>query len=273
MTGRRSIAACLLVTAVCASSALATLDVVRTYDENIIQTNRVDVSATPLTVAQMTSDVATAFDASRGGVIDFDNGSFDPQTINARFAGGGKSLRLTNTARTWRVGVLGADSSSGAISGPNVIFNGAPNPFPNPFLNTVVFGDVTDPISGDILPERVASFGFTIIDAGFNNAGNNVHIDVWFSDASATSIDYFIPLGFNTRDTFFGWTAPDGAYITQISFTATNNTASDDWAFITTPVPEPTAGPAVTGMGLIGMLLFRFRQRGNSAWRESRPEM
>jgi hypothetical protein len=247
--------------AICANCAGAAVLVSRTYDENVVQTNQVDVSATAFTVGQMTSAVASAFDAGHGGVIDFDNGTFtDPRTIDARFAGASfsKSLRLTSGVRDWQIGVLGTSSSSGSISGPNVIFLGAPTPFPNPFANTIVFGDVTDANTNAVLPERVTSFGMTIIDANFNGAGNNVHCDVSFSDGSMTSTSFFIPLAFQTNDTFFGWTAPANAYITQISFTATNNTAGDDWAFITSPVPEPQS-IALLALGAVGMLVMRRR--------------
>src|SRR6476659_7521409 len=100
----------------------------------------------------MTANVAAAFDAGLGGVINFDNGSFtDPRTIDARFAGGGKSLRLINTARDWSIGVLGSSSASGSISGPNVCFNGAPSPFPNPYVNDIAFEYVRDTSSNAVL--------------------------------------------------------------------------------------------------------------------------
>jgi hypothetical protein len=262
MSHRLLIAVGLFLAAIRASHAAGPVNAVRTYDENVIQTNTVDVSATSLTVAQMTANVAAAFDAGRGGVIDFDNGSFtDARTIDAQFAAGIKSLRLTNSAHDWQIGVLGSSRSSGAISGPNVIFNGAPTPFPTPFLNSIDFGDVIDPISGAVLPERVTSFGFTIIDALFNSSGNNIHVDVTFSNGSTTSTDHTIPFASNTQDTFFGWTAPLGTFITNISFTANNNTAGEDWAFITSVVPEPTTASALIGMGLIGVLFPRIWKR------------
>ncbi len=193
----------------------ATVNAVRTYDEVAIQPNQVDIDATPLSVAQMTTKVAAAFDAGLGGVIDFDNGSFtDSRTIDARFAGGTKSLRLTNSARDWQIGVLGNSPASGSISDSNVIFLGAPSPFPTPFTNTIVFGDITNPNSSAVLPERVVSFGMTIIDASFNAAGNSVNVSVTFSDGSTTSTSHFIPLAFQTQDTFFGWDAPANTYVT-----------------------------------------------------------
>jgi hypothetical protein len=238
-------------------------DAVRQYDENAVQTNQVDVSALALTAAGMTSNVAAAFDAFSGGVINYDNGSFtDPKTIDAYF-GVNKSLRITSGVRNWSIGVLGSSPSSGSISGPNVSFNGAPSPYPTPYLNDIIFGDVTDRVSAAVLGDRVTSFGFTIIDASFNGAGNDLHFDAFFSDGSSQSNNYTIPLAFQTQDTFFGWTAPAGQYITHISFTANNNTASDDWAFITAVVPEPTAVWACVSAGSIAMRRRRWtRKRG-----------
>ena len=254
---------CLLVTAIGIHPAMALtthVDAVRTYDEDLVQANKVDMSATPLTVAQMTAGVAAAFDAGSGGVINFDNGSFtDTKTIDANFAAGTKSLRLTSSIRDWSIGVLGT-GSGGAISGPNVVFLGSPTPFPTPFFNDIVFGDVTDPNSGAVLAERVTSFGFTILDATFNGSGNNLELRAYFSDGSSSSMNYTIPLGNNSRDTFFGWTAPPGAYFTHVSFSANNNTAGEDWAFITAPVPEPMTG-GVVGIGYVGVLFVRLRRR------------
>jgi len=234
-------------------------DAVRQYDENVVQTNQVDVSALALTASAMTTNVAAAFDSLSGGVINFDNGSFtDPKTIDAYF-GVNKSLRITSGLRNWSIGVLGSSPSSGSISGPNVSFNGAPSPYPTPYPNDIIFGDVTDRTSAATLAgEHVTSFGFTIIDSNFNSAGNVLHFDAFFSDGSVQSNNYTIPLAFQTQDTFFGWTAPAGQYITHISFTANNNTASDDWAFITAVVPEPAA--ALTCAALVCMLLPRRRR-------------
>ena len=253
----------LIVCALGVRPARATVDAVRQYDENIVQTNQVDVSATALTAPVMTGNVAAAFDAGRGGVINFDNGSFtDTRTIDAHFAGGTKSLRLINTARDWSIGTLGTVSSSGAISGGNVSFNGAPAPFPNPYLNDFAFEYVTDTGTNAVLGERVTSFGFTIIDATFNAAGNNLQFEAFFSDGSSQTLSHTIPLANNSQDTFFGWSAPTGAYFTHLSFTATNNTASEDWAFITSVVPEPM-GVGVIGTAVALVALRRGRRRRN----------
>jgi hypothetical protein len=258
-----AIATFLLIVANNVCFAISFLTAVRTYDENVVQTNAVDVSATPLTVSQMTANVAAAFDSLRGGVINFDNGAFtDSRTMDVLFAGGTKSLRLTNAARDWSIGVLGTFSSSGAISGGNVGFNGSPSPFPVPYLNDFVFGDVTDTTSGSALLERVTSFGFTIIDSNFNGSGNSLQFTAFYSDGSSSSLSYTIPLALNTQDTFFGWSAPAGAFITHVSFTSNNNTATDDWAFITSPVPEPATGLCLACMLFISAAFRRYHVRG-----------
>jgi hypothetical protein len=241
-----------------ATPALAIVDAVRQYDENAVQANVTDVSATALTAPVMTTNVANAFDNGLGGVINFDNGAFtDPMTLDARFAGGNKTVRLQSLVRNWSIGVLGTSTSAGPISGGNVAFIGAPSPFPNPFVNDLAFEYVRDANTQQVLPERVTSFGFTVLDATSNSSGNDMHFEAYFSDGSSQTLDHQVPFGFNSFDTFFGWTAPPGQYITHILWTATNNSAADDWAFITAVVPEPGIG--VMGMALLGLFARRRR--------------
>jgi hypothetical protein len=53
----------------------------------------------------------------------------------------------------------------------------------------------------------------------------------------------------------------------QASFTATNNTAGEDWAFITSPVPEPSAMIGLISAGMCILACTRVsavrRTRGN----------
>jgi hypothetical protein len=217
---------------------------VRTYDENVVQTNTVNRNATTLSAAQMRAAVATAFDSGQGGVIDFDNGTrTDARTIDASYAHGEKSLRIVNDARDWSFGNLGTAPLSGPISGARVLFTGSPSPFPTPYPINISFGDITNPVTDMVLPERVVSFGLTMIDTTFNNSGINLNITVNYSNNTTENLITTVPLGTNNNDTFFGWNAPAGTYIESIDLLANNNTAMDDFAFITAPfvVPEPSS--------------------------------
>lgn len=225
-------------------------------DENVVQPNVIDVSATALTVGQMTTDVAAAFDAGMGGVVDFDNGAFaGPRTIDILYAGGTKVLRMTNGARDWSIGVLGTNPASGAISGGNAIFLGGANVF-----NEFDFGDVTDAVTGALLPERVASFGFTIVDSFFNGIPNDVILDVTYSNDTVQRVTHQIPLAGNTADTFFGFTAPPGLFIKELRLQQSNNVAGEDFTFITTVVPEPAAG-GLAVIAACGIAALRRRSR------------
>ena len=222
------------------------------FDENVVQVNTVDVSATTYTVNDATIDVAAAFTLGTGGVIDFDQGTItDPNRIEATFGvgGSGKTLHLRNDARTWGIGNLGT-GTAGAISGSRVLFNGAPDPFPTPYLNRVIFEDVTD-TTGASTGEVVTMFGFVALDLNSNlNGGiNNLDLTVTFSDNTTTSLMHTIPTSFNLNDTYFGFEASPGLSITQVDFTATNNLATDDWTFIVAAVavPEPSSF-AILGM-------------------------
>jgi hypothetical protein len=196
------------------------------------------VSATSLTFDDMTTDVAAAFDAGLGGVIDFDNGAFaDPRTIDALFAGGSKVLRMTNAVRDWSIGDLGF-GAGGAVSNNRVIFLGSATTTNHRW----VLDGVRDAVSDAVLPERVTKFGFTIIDSVFNGIPNIVNATAFFSGGGADAVTHTIPLAGNTADTYFGFAAPAGEFITEITLTGTNNTAGEDFAFITSVVPEPDAG-------------------------------
>lgn len=248
--------------------------VVRTYDENVIQTNTVNRTATTLSAAQMRTAVANAFDSGVGGVIDFDNGiRTNPRTIDAVYANGEKSLRIINDARDWSFGNLGTDPLSGPISGARVLFTGSPSPFPTPYPINISFGDISEPLTGTVLPERVVSFGLTMIDTTFNNSGINLNVTVNYSDDTTENLITTVPLGTNNNDTFFGWNAPAGTYIESIDLLANNNTAMDDFAFITAPfvVPEPSSCLMGLACCLFARRLSRNLPRAGSFARRIHP--
>lgn len=244
------------------SIADAAITTVGVFDENVVQVNRVDVSATKYTAGQVSSDVASAFAAGQGGVIDFDNGTItDPNRLEATFSAGTKILHVRNDERTWSIGNLGT-GTAGALSGGRVLFNGAPNPFPVPYLNRIIFDDVTDQ-SGVSTGEVVTTFGLIVLDlnTNVNGGANDLEFLVTFSDNSTASLMHTVPGSFNQNDTFFGYQAPAGQSIKEIEISATNNLATDDWAFVVSPsaVPEPSS---FVLLGMFGVAaVMRRRQR------------
>lgn len=243
------------------SIANASIVSVGLFDENVVQSNSVDVSATTYTAGQVSVDVASAFAAGQGGVIDFDNGTItDPNRLEATFAGGTKTLHVRNDERTWSIGNLGT-GSAGALSGGRVLFNGAPDPFPTPYLNRFVFEDVTDQFgvsTGDV----VTTFGLIVLDLNttLNGGDNDLEVTITFSDNSTLSLLHTVPGSFNANDTFFGYQASNGQSIKEIAISATNNLATDDWAFIVSPSAIPEPGSAAM-LAMLGMATVMRRRR------------
>jgi hypothetical protein len=126
-----------------------------------------------------------------------------------------------------------------------------------------VLDGVLDAVSAAFRPEKVTKFGFTIIDSLFNGISNTVNATAYFSGGGSEAITHTIPLAGNTADTFFGFAAPPGQFITEITLTGTNNTAGEDFAFITAVVPEPGAG--VLAMSALASLV------GAHHWRRVKP--
>ncbi|MEL6107791.1 MAG: hypothetical protein AAFU85_17335 [Planctomycetota bacterium] len=254
----------LCLTLVWSRSGAADFVVVGVYDENDVQTNSVNTSATSLTVGQMTGDVAGAFASGTGGVIDFDSGTLEREgQILARFGGGARAVTFENSFDDWGIGSLGAGPLAGPISGARVLFDGAGSG--TPFMNSIEIGQVTDS-NGNPLNEGVSAFGMTIIDLFANS--NDIEFTITFSDNSTELLNHTIPSGSNVNDTFFGFEAASGTHITRIDYTATRNLASDDWAFLTssvTAIPEPGFGIACLLL-TAGIYAGRQRRRPTSSF-------
>lgn len=222
------------------SRGMADITVGGTYDENTVQTNTVNTSATSLTVQQMATEFADAFASGTGGVIDFDSGAFERDgSMQVQF--GTRTVSLSNPFNDWGFGNLGTASTAGPISGARVLFDGAGSG--TPFMNSIEIGEITE--GRNVLDEGVTTFGMTIIDLRVQS--NTIAFTITQSDNSTQTLNHTIPAGLNTNDTFFGFQADPGTHITRIDYTATRNLASDDWAFITSPiasVPEPSFGLA-----------------------------
>lgn len=234
-----------------------------TTDENTgvagIQNNSVDVSATVdvanrVSLATFSSSVLTAFNNNLGGVINFDNGltgNFG-STISASYGTSqAKSINITNgVSNTWtaiastsRTGIshptndttgtiLSISGNTGTATGPDFVFNFS----------------VTD---------QVVMVGGTLLSrSGATN--QTVTARVTFSNATTDSV-VFTSAGANNggNDTFAGFKAPTGFYITQFQFDLPTNEfrSVDDLGFIT--VPEPTS---LAMIGLGAALVLRRRR-------------
>lgn len=244
------------------SIANASIVSVGVFDENVVQANSVDISATAYTAGQVSVDVASAFATGQGGVIDFDNGTItDSNRLEATFAGGTKTLHVRNDERTWSIGNLGT-GTAGALSGGRVLFNGAPDPFPTPYLNRFVFEDVTDQF-GMSTGDAVTTFGLIVLDlnTSLNGGDNDLEFTITFSDDSTMSLMHTVPGSFNANDTFFGYQAPSGQSIKEVAISATNNLATDDWAFIVSPsaIPEPGSVAMLALLGMVTVMRRRSR--------------
>lgn len=236
------------------------------YDENTVQTNVVDVSATTdgantLSLASFTTLVAAAFAADAGGVINFDNGTLaGPNTIDATYGvSQGLSLSIGNgSSRTW---ALAFPALSTAISGsgltPVLSKTGSPQAFStwNDFIFTFDPNDKVTAVGATILNK------FAIVGTPVGNVSGRVR----YTDASfATSVFSQVSTGSGsgTDDTFWGFRAPAGLFIDRFELTVTDDDASaylDDLAFVTI-VPEAGAWRFVGVVAAGAWAVTRFRR-------------
>jgi len=249
------------------SSAEAAFVAVGTYDEQISQPNAVDSDAgsfsgsgTQLTVTgsgDFDDDVAAAFSQGLGGVIDFDSGSLtDGTTIDVTYAAGSKNLQVTRTDGNYALSVTAADGTNQqqgtAISGTEVLagfgYTG--------YELSLAVGPITDVGSGATLDEKVVELGFTILSRDRGGYPTDVTATANYSGGGQGLIGpETIDQANGMDDTFFGFRAPSGQYITSVDLTSTTGFLHmDDLAFIT--VPEPCALTLVNS-GCLGLLLWR----------------
>ena len=79
------------------------------YDEQAVQANKVDRSATPYTVTLFTADVSHAFTRDKGGVINFDDALFsEDKTIVAKYGANHSIYDRAMDSATGAVPVPGA---------------------------------------------------------------------------------------------------------------------------------------------------------------------
>ena len=217
-------------------NAIATTGV---YDENAVVTNAVDYVATgsSLTNTAFAADVAGAFPGDSGGVIDGGGGA---ATVQYSY-GVDQSRALTlQTAGGTSVGV----GNGYAISKDGAFASGSPS------YNLVSLNFQS--IAGGVANEHVVEMGVTALSVTNRDYGNVTATARLFSGGTLTATRHINdPTG--AGDTFYGFTAPAGDYLTGFSLsydgavTGTPDTRLwfDDIGFVTAPVVTPTPPAAV----------------------------
>lgn len=264
---------CLLAGCVLAvPAASAQLVTVATYDENTTQTNTIEVDpASPgsiisssatnaVNLADFTSAVATAYNNNLGGVIDFESGSLGQQAILGA-NGSGNELKMDLSFTGWEIAVAGGSERT-PISGSNRLNADASS---GGVSASMTFGDFYDAGDNLLSGYGISEIGITMLAR--DNRNWNGTVEVTFSDATTDSYsisglgDYGSGL---LEDTFLGFSAPAGTFITGISFTDSGSSGgytltTDDLGVVV--VPEPSTYAILFGLAGLGLALRNRRRK------------
>ncbi len=241
-----------------AMSGSAAAEWVAVADYDATTANVVDVSATTtgtgqeIGLADFTTLVAAAHASGNGGVIDFDThtgeeadtfqsvpetsvGGTDTKKIafHTLFDSSNKSITIGGGNNDF-VGTGFSGSNRTAISGNYMLGNYVLSGGADLEFGAIVGGQVN---------EYVTTCGLTLLSRGQTGSAD-YSVTAYFSDSTSTSKQTTLAGSQATDDTFFGFVAPPGSYITAIQVrketTGTYFTAIDDLGFVTTVVvPEP----------------------------------
>ena len=234
---------------ICVDPAYAVFSTTGIYD-NPNNGNVVDVSATSdageqISLASFTALVDLAYQADAGGVIDFDNGTLTgPDTIDAKL-GVSQSKSITITDAT--IGTLEVPNpSSSTISGNGSLIK---------TLGTFSF-DRND-FRFDFDPDDgVKAVGATITSYfSLGQPIGNVWGIVRYDDAtSSQSVTSFIDNSTSGDDTFWGFQAPEGKFITKFELLISNNKWGflEDLGVVLAFTPPPVTGD-LDGDGFVGI--------------------
>lgn len=216
---------CCAVVIFARSASAQVLPTVAVYDES----NAVEIVATgsTLDLKQFKQDVAAAFQNDFGGVFQCNAVGGDVGPYNFSYGASQKKvLNMTGGIHN-RIGVTSSAPSVRSISGIGLWENTTP--------------DMTffmDNLTSSVPDEAVVEFGLTILSTSFFDMGD-VTATARFSDGSEASAQCAIGKGTGSGDTFFGFKAPDGQSIVNITFTnsAGRQMFLDDIGFITASRP------------------------------------
>ncbi len=230
------------------ASAVVTVTAVGVYDSTS-NGNAVEASAVGDYTA-LRAGFESAFVAGTGGIINFDNNTGTSSgLITVTYGGGSLNIGRVNDGSGILMNSV-ATIQATPISGSSYYrLGGNPNGF-----------NFSTPLS---------SFGFTVLS---RSTARNISVTVTYSDLTTYNLISAYSVGKNTAitgtpapadylvsdasgpDTFFGFQAPEGKYITSITISG-DNPVIDDFGFVT--VPEPS----VSLLGIAGLAGFLIRRR------------
>lgn len=209
------------------------------YDENISQPNSVDfvASGSTLTNTAFASNVAAAFHADFGGVIDGTSLSISGYEYGVSQ---NKSLTLVRADGTnYGIGGTGFNTNVESISESGAFVSASSGGFDFTSFEFVVNGAVD---------EHVVEFGVTVLSHSGRNYGN-VSVIGRLSNGLTMSASRVISESEALGDTFFGLTAPGAEHFTGFSLEYDNPINAQLWfddIGFRTRVPSPTVlEPAV----------------------------
>ena len=224
--------------------------------------NAVDADAAG-TLAAFRARVAGAFAQGSGGVVDFDAGAVSGNNVlDFDFGPGGDAKRLRLSASdnlghytyappffAWAEPVSG-DRSLGSLD----LAQGGSDPHLH-FIPTA--------LTGGAAGEALTEVGFTVLSR--EGAAQGVAATARFSDGSSSSLSATLPGVRGAGDTFFHFAAPAGLSVTRVEldFTAARGLAGatlDDFAFITSVVPEPATAPCLLAAMTLALAVRRRRR-------------
>jgi hypothetical protein len=215
------------------------------YDEQAVEINAVDQSVGVKNVATFTTDVLAAFNAERGGVIDFQTGFTNPggtQTVigNSFDADFGAAVSKTIQINSNKDLHVYFDDTAGqvdTISDDNNVL---------PVSNQVQFRLSVGSITGAAPREHVSEMGVTVLSRSVFDATGKANVTANYRGGGSTALSANVGNVQGAGDAFFHFQAPPGDWITSLDFDGAETGGPDankrrlpidDLAFITREFP------------------------------------
>lgn len=255
-----------LILAVSTPSARAqTIATVGVYDEQTVETNTSDFTATgsAFSLTDYRTRMVQAFSQDAGGVYQVDAVSNSGGFFLSYGAERSKSVFWGAGANTTIGGTGTFPNLFTAVSGGAILQN------VNTGNTTFVLGAIT----GGQVGEQVNTFAITVLSQGTTDTAIGppglVTVTATYSDATTTTLSRTINEAAGAGDTFFSFVAPTGFAISNVTFSPANNfrMSFDDLAFTTTAfvapggvVPEPSAALATDIFGAMLATLLAARR-------------